>query len=239
MNMKALESNLFFCGLAASAFIHGTLIAGLSLPGFRVPVVVKPARTIEVTYEAVRKEPVKGAARAKEVEVIKSDQVPSSPPVDIKVLSRDSGAFPSFQESIQEVSRSVQDLAFNSKKAPPMKVFEHERTISIPMLQSEKITDPRYLSYTQNIRQRIKQRAYFYADNPGFGSGEVYLTFVLSSAGLLEGVQIIKEKTAANAYVQQVGVRSIQESAPFPPFPSDLNFPELTFNVIISFEVSE
>jgi len=34
-------------------------------------------------------------------------------------------------------------------------------------------------------------------------------------------------------------LRSIKDANPFPPFPKDLNYPELTFNVVISFEVNE
>jgi hypothetical protein len=36
-----------------------------------------------------------------------------------------------------------------------------------------------------------------------------------------------------------VGVKSVQEAGPFPPFPQDLNYPELTFNVSISFQYKE
>jgi len=106
-------------------------------------------------------------------------------------------------------------------------------------LKSEKITNPKYINYHEVIRSKIKNRAYFYVNDPQFESGEVYLTFVLNSDGHLSRIKIIDEKTRANSYLRSVGLRSIKESSPFPTFPSDLAYPELSFNVIISFEVGE
>ena len=75
-----------------------------------------------------------------------------------------------------------------------------------------------------------------YLNDPQFVTGEVYLTFILLSNGTLRDVKIIDEKTTANAYLRNLGLRSIKESNPFPSFPGDLTYPELTFSVVIAFE---
>lgn len=234
-----MGNRLFYGILAASLSIHVALITGSTLLARRVKIFKKPVRPIEVTYEATKNEPRPQPQTAlKDVQLVKPKELPAAPPVDVKVLSRKYDLFSSFQNDLKEVTKSIPRVEVRDKESPGIKSFGGERKITVPLLQSEKITNPKYLSYTQTIRQRIKQRAYYYADNPDFASGEVYLTFVLSSSGALEGVKVIREKTHSNAYVQNIGIRSIEESAPFPPFPPDLAFPELTFNVIISFELT-
>ena len=235
-----IDNRLFYGSLVVSFTVHAALITGPSLFTQNIKIFEKPVRTIEVTYDAIKNDPnPQPQSVFKDVELSKPKEPPSPPP-DVKVLSRKhDDIFSSFQNDLHEVTKSAQRVELSEKDLPGIKGFGGERKISVPLLQSEKITNPKYLSYTQNIRQRIKQRAYYYADNPDFASGEVYLTFVLSSSGALEGVKIIKEKTHSSAYVQNIGMRSIEESAPFPPFPPDLAFPELTFNVIISFELTD
>lgn len=233
-------NGLFYGSLAVSLFIHAALITGSSLFARNIKVFEKPVRVIEVTYDAIKREPKpQPQSPFKDAQLVKPKESPSAPPVDVKVLFRKYDVSPFSRDDFRAATKSAQRVESSDKQMPGIKTFGGERKITVPLLQSEKITNPKYLSYTQNIRQRIKHRAYFYADNPDFASGEVYLTFVLASSGALAEVKVIREKTHSNAYVQSVGVRSIEESAPFPPFPPDLAFPELTFNVIISFEMTD
>lgn len=111
------------------------------------------------------------------------------------------------------------------------------REVVIPMMRSEKINTPSYTTYYQVVRERIRERAY--ANYTRLSSGEVYLTFIIRQNGVLTELQILADKTTANDFLKQVGMRSVQEAAPFPPFPQDLNFPELTFNIAISFQYKE
>ncbi|OGX25927.1 MAG: hypothetical protein A2787_08285 [Omnitrophica WOR_2 bacterium RIFCSPHIGHO2_01_FULL_48_9] len=117
-----------------------------------------------------------------------------------------------------------------------------KRSISVPLFESEKISNQRYLSYYSGIRAKILERAGFYENdielmnNPEFQKGKVYLTFVLSSDGSLKQIQVIGDKTTANAYVQQIGLNIIKEASPFAAFPGNFNYPEISFNMEISFE---
>jgi len=140
---------------------------------------------------------------------------------------------------ISDISKLNSDFKIDKKEAPKIDIFEPERSIMVPMLNSEKIKNPKYISYNQIIRQKIKRQAYYYVDHPDFKKGEVYLTFVVASDGRLKDIKVIEENTSANDYLRNVGLRSVRSSSPFPPFPEDLNFPELTFNVVISFQMKD
>lgn len=235
-----MDNRLFYGILAASFVAHGTLIAGSSLLTHRIKIFAKPVKLIEVTYETIKEEPRKQPQNSfKEVQIVKSKELSPEFPVDVKVISRKSDILSSTHNDLRELTRPAQRVESNEKQMPGIRSLGGERKITVPLLQSEKMTNPKYLGYTQGIRQSIERRAYHYARSADFASGEVYLTFILTSTGALGAVKIIPEKTHASAYLQNIGIRSIQESAPFPPFPPDLAFPELTFNVIISFELEE
>ena len=111
------------------------------------------------------------------------------------------------------------------------------KEVSVPMLKSDKINTPSYVMYYQIVRDRIRDRAY--SNYTRLSMGEVFVTFVIKADGSLLGLQVLESKSAANGFLRDVGLKSVQEGAPFPPFPKDLNYPELTFNVSISFQYKE
>ena len=92
-----------------------------------------------------------------------------------------------------------------------------------------------YKSYYQTIRERIRNFAY--VNYLRYGEGEVYLSFILSSDGSLKDIKIFDAKSTNDAYLRDTALKSINDSSPFPSFPKSLAYPELSFNVIISFEV--
>ena len=55
------------------------------------------------------------------------------------------------------------------------------------------------------------------------------------SDGSLKRIQLIEDKTSANAYLRRIGLSIIKVKS-FSEFPQDLNYPELSFNMVISFE---
>lgn len=233
----ALDQTRFYCSLAISLLVHAGAIGYLSSSAAGV-ISRKPLKQIEVTYAALKteNEPQKNI-QFKELNLLKEDK----PIKNVKVLAQKSDIFSSIGNSIKDISKAARRLSLDKtqkKQTYQIAMRDMERKISIPIFKAEKMTNPRYLSYNENIRERIKQHAYMFVDHPDFQKGEVYLTFVLDANGTLKQTQIIKERTLANAYLQDVGVRSIEQSNPFPPFPADLSYPELTFNVVISFEVN-
>lgn len=139
----------------------------------------------------------------------------------------------------RDTGRAVTKIDISDKQTIKMANLVEKRSITVPVWSSQKITNPQYLSYNDRIRDKIRNRAYFYIDDPKFEAGDVYMTFVVTSDGVLKDLQVINERSRANEYLRHVGLRSIKESSPFPPFPVELKYPELSFNVVISFEVSK
>ncbi len=230
-----MANRIFYYALTASLFLHLFVIGGLSLWGaLRGKIFFKTLKPVEVTYHEIKKEqePVKDAA-FKEVHVIKQPLSPQR----VDVVSRKEDMFSPAVGNIKDISKAAGKIEASVKKNPAIKTLDLERKITVPLLKAEKITNPKYLNYHDSIREKIKRRAYSYVRHPGFASGEVYLTFVLTSGGVLSNIKVIPEKTSASADLIAIGRSSVEESAPFPPFPQDLNYPELTFNVIISFEI--
>ncbi len=123
------------------------------------------------------------------------------------------------------------------RKPERLKGVKVTKEVSIPMLQSEKINTPSYITYYQIVRDRIRDRAY--SNYTKLSVGEVFVTFVIKADGSLSGLQVLEAKSAANEFLRAVGLKSVQEAAAFPPFPKDLAYPELTFNVSISFQYKE
>jgi TonB family protein len=98
-----------------------------------------------------------------------------------------------------------------------------------------KINSPVYLSYYQIGREKIKRAAY--SNYTRAEEGEICISFVVSSDGHISAVKLIEEKSSQSAYLRNIAFRSVQEASPFPKFPKELDYPQLTFNIVISFEI--
>ena len=110
-----------------------------------------------------------------------------------------------------------------------------KKKIVIPPIDIKKINNPIYVSYYQTVREKIRHSAY--NNFAQAEEGEVYLTFTVSSDGYIRDIRLVEEKSSPNPYLRKVGFASIKQSSPFPNFPKELDYPQLTFNVIISFEI--
>ena len=105
-----------------------------------------------------------------------------------------------------------------------------------PELPREKET--LYLNYYQSIRQKI--RTFVVKNYPRFiACGEVCLYFVLSSSGRLKEINVIEERSSPNELLREIAEKSLRDASPFSAFPKDLDQPQLSFNVIISFELEK
>lgn len=224
------ENKIFSYALALSLIIHAAILS--RMPFHHSRLLKETARPIELTYQPVKavtpKQENKSGARAA-VPPPRADSRMSSAKIPLEnrdqnrpSLIKDTGKLPSQWQL--EKSKSVRI------NASPV-----GRKISVPELKSEKINNPVYLDYYQIVRNKIKERAY--RNYSRTDAGEVYLTFVLASDGSLKQIKLVDEKTSGGTYLKDVGLKSIRDSSPFPSFPRDLAYPELSFNVIISFEV--
>jgi outer membrane biosynthesis protein TonB len=125
-----------------------------------------------------------------------------------------------------------------SSEAEPVKVAKLARRkvkIKIPPEVPREKQDS-YLTYYQCIREKIKK---FIMDNYSdyVACGEVSLYFVLLSNGDLEQLQVLQAKSSHNRALKEIARSSIQQAAPFLPFPEELSQPQLSFNLVVSFEL--
>jgi len=225
-----METRIFHYSLIVSCLIHIVLLGSMFLSNLRSVEELK--KKIEVVYYTALEKKEEKPARGPDVQRIK--ERPSAHVPDILTKKTTSPL-----AGLRDFADKPVNMDVYQKAPSTVPALQGKRSVSVPVLHSDKITNPKYINYNDQIRNKIENRAYFYADSPDFQSGEVYLTFVLLANGQLRETKIIESKTRANDYLKTIGLRSIKESSPFPPFPKDLNYPELTFNVIISFEVKE
>ncbi len=217
--------NTFKVSFVASILIHGFLL--YQLPHLDTSRLNKSLQEIEVTYYKFQMLKLKSedtkVTLAKNIikrspMLIKKDNLPSP-------ASRDAASF------FKRFQMAQKNQAF-------IKQLHPQKRISVPELKSEnKIKNPKYNNYYQTVRDKIRRRAY---DNYlRYETGEVYLVFVVLRDGSLKDARIVEEKTRAVDYLKEVAIGSVKEASPYPAFPEGLSYPELSFNVIISFEISD
>lgn len=221
------ENNILKYALLFSLFLHLALFLRFS---YLVKLQTKKTlKNIDVLYYNIKLQTKKVEAQAKKQSGGKQGLDKNASVLLDKEITPKS--------QIKDMSKMVDKLAATNKQPTMITDLQVKRKVSVPPLKSEKITNPLYQNYYQVIRTMIKEHAY--ANYSKLDTGEVYLTFVLLSNGSVKQVQLIEERSSGTSYLKDVGLKSIQESSPFPPFPKDLAYPELSFNVVISFEVEE
>jgi TonB family protein len=114
-------------------------------------------------------------------------------------------------------------------------VISVKTKITLSTGEPEKSNSPSYLAHSQIVREKIKRA--LYQNYSRMEVGQVYVSFVLTRTGALKDVRLVEEKSSSSSYLRQIAMQSIRDAAPFPEFPKELDYEELSFNVIISFEI--
>ena len=78
----------------------------------------------------------------------------------------------------------------------------------------------------QGIRRRMGERA---------GAGSVSLVFVLKSDGALDKISVVDKESSAGTETRAFAVDCVKTSAPFDPFPRELDPARISFRVTIRF----
>jgi TonB family protein len=152
---------------------------------------------------------------------------------------------PSFMEAARISQNSKKAVAqkptapvFNRPALAKTDVIAIKKKITLPpvgQLDADKINNPSYISYYQVVREKIRRSAY--QNYSRSDMGEVFLSFIISNDGYLRGVRLVEEKSSPSSYLRETALGSIKQASPFPAFPKVLDYPQLSFNVVISFEV--
>lgn len=114
-------------------------------------------------------------------------------------------------------------------------VISIKKKISLSSPDLDKPISPAYLAYSALLREKITQA--LYQNYSGTETGEVNVSFVVSLDGKLKAVHIRDEKSSSGQFLKDITIKSVRDAASFPPFAKDLDYPELTFNVIVSFQI--
>lgn len=200
---------LSFC---ASALVHLALFA--SLPGIRVQKATGPEYK---NLEIVPEEPVE-LQNVPEIE--QPEQSLAAPPQFLEELVR------------KAIFDSPTDFTFDKPTldAPAKEIFFSD--LDMKSLDEIKKT-PAYMDYYSMIREKIRDnalRGYTQAIQ-----GIVRLSFIILNDGTLYKLSL-QEDSSGGDRLYQLAMNSIRRSAPFPPFPTDLNYPKLHFSVSIHFK---
>ncbi|MFH1578077.1 MAG: energy transducer TonB [Candidatus Omnitrophota bacterium] len=131
--------------------------------------------------------------------------------------------------------KKARDISVEKPDFVKPEIIAMKKKVTLPILDQEKITNPAYLSYYQLVREKIKNMAY--QNYTRLFNGEVYLSFIILHNGQLKDVRINESGSTTHTYLKSVAHKSIRDASPFPSFPAELDYPELSFNVIISFEI--
>ena len=232
-----MEDRFFYYAIIISLAVHIGFFSHFYLTHRHVRFWEKPS---EVSYNIVQAEEPPPAAPEQKLDKIDPNVVEKlietiKPFADDQLVGQ--VPQPPRTEPLLHEPGIMDNVDMFDRKPERLKGVKVTKEVSIPMLQSEKINTPSYITYYQIVRDRIRDRAY--SNYTKLSVGEVFVTFVIKSDGSLSGLQVLDAKSTANDFLREVGLKSVREAASFPPFPKDLAYPELTFNVSISFQYRE
>lgn len=226
------SNRIFYLTIVLSLVIHLYLIGVFSSAKRYFQ---KPFKQIEVTYQLNEKE--NKTAEYQEIEAPPVKLIKESRQMEnIKVLTRKDDRLLNISPLLKDLSKQAGPIQIDRKLTPKISFNDSERRVIIPEIKSEKITNPKYISYSQEVSQRIRRRALDYLNDQKSDFGEVYLTFILYSDGRLKAVRIREDETDASDYLKEIALRSIKDSSPFPEYANDLNYPELPLNLRMIFK---
>ncbi len=140
-------------------------------------------------------------------------------------------------DNIRKESNLVRpdDVQFPKPELIKQGITAVKKKVTLPPVEMVKIDNPSYISYYQIVREKIRRSAY--QSYTRSETGEIYVAFVISSDGDLKNARLVEEKSSVSPYLKSIALSSVKSASPFPSFPKELDYPELSFNVVISFEI--
>jgi len=226
--MKAFVSdNLFLTALIISLSLHAAIL-------FHQANFNSGKKDNNKQFEIVYQHPLREQASAKLVKrSLIQKNIPLKLPSRAEMLSTPVSNSREVLKRAGESLRSNPSFVTSVPEKPQISAFV--KKIDFKVTDTDKSNNPLYLSYYQLIREKIRRAAYQNYNRDS--SGEVYLSFVISQEGSIKDVRIIDEKSSTNPYLKRIALESVQDASPFPNFPKELDYPQLSFNVVVSFEL--
>lgn len=220
----------FKIALLISFIIHGAIL--LKNPEFLHFSKNKPLPETEVSY-------IKETERAKTSPAINPVEKKPILKLPAQITGKRKMPLPSFnkQDFLKENKVSLArktDFIKPHPEKPEIMVVKKKIVLSSAN-NAEKANSVAYISHAQLIREKFKRA--LHENYTGTETGQVSISFIISNDGKLQEARILEEKSSASPYLREVALRSVKEASPFPVFPKELDYPQLSFNVEISFEI--
>ncbi|MFQ5680861.1 MAG: energy transducer TonB [Candidatus Omnitrophota bacterium] len=213
----------FFVSVVVSLAAHSFIIAGLPSWG-QAKAQRAPRRNIEISYRKIVSLPNVTEARFSSV-VAQREVAPFLSRVDNPArFSKSRRMGRARPVSLSHIIRPGIPPTFSGPKK------------NVSLLEKTKMlsNDPAYMDYYRLIRERI--RRYAYVNYSGREKGRVEVAFVILHDGQLGDYDIVVAGSVSGGYLKDVALKTIKDAVPYPPIPKRLDYPELSFDVIIVFE---
>jgi hypothetical protein len=242
------ENKSFQLAILVSVLLHFT--AFLSAPYVGVLPKKQPFEPIKVAYLKIKeKEPPKKLV-GKKPEFSHHQVLPPIAPEALPEVRKEdiTNSLPVFeplpqtapkQEQVKKEEPTVETIGSGSSGRAIIggKGDKFETVVNNEKNSGRKAT---YISYYRSVREKIR----YYADKnyikEGSASqGEIFLSFVVTSSGELLHIMIIDARSAEDLLLRNLAINSIRDASPFPAFPQGMNQHQITFNVVISFELNK
>ena len=220
--MKKEQDKIFYYFLFASLSIHTLVLITPPLNNFFRRVNLKKTSTEFLYDQKVKELDIKERKILNKKSDLRRLRVNLKSPPPYVSASKD---------KIEEYIKSRTVRALSLIKGPQKKMIFVKK---FKKAKLEKYSNPFYMDYYRLIREKIKRCAY-----KNFNlreEGEVVVTFVIDNVGNLNKIKIIEERSWGSKRLFNIAKKSIREASPFPSFPEGLDFPYLTFNLIIAFQ---
>lgn len=222
------SERIFQFTFLASLIIHGAIL--FQNPSPLSSSLHKKEYKLEVTYVKAPEKP------------LSPDKPSESKEVFLKIAPKINAAKeapPPFIDRESIFKKTAKIISAGSAFAKPIfaktDIIAIKKKITLPALETDKINNPSYMSYYQLVREKIRRCAY--QNYMRTETGEAYISFIIANNGSLSEARFVPEKSSFNPYLKEIALRSVRDAAPFPGFPQELDYPQLSFNVVISFEV--
>jgi TonB family protein len=225
------SERVFQIALLVSIVFHGVMLSQNTLFNFHLKGPEKKETKPELSYlktEAPPKETQKPLS-------VKKDPILKLPPN----ISADTRVPPPFVDKENTLKNNLQQArreTFLDKPAfAKPDTLAIKKKITLPPIDMNQINNPNYIGYYQIVREKIKRCAY--QNYTGQETGEVTMLFLVASDGTLQELQLVEDKSSNSGSLRQIALNSVRDASPFPVFPKELDYPQLSFNLAITFEV--
>jgi len=209
-----------------SLVFHASFL-GLQLVQLREDTRAKKRQILDIIYEyELAKEEVRQLQR----QVTKHGRPPMNPPGTSSTMPGSSTPMP----QIRIPDRPMVTLSPTTDTR-----VSRSTVIDLTNLVAAAQGDPVLLSYFSAIREQIQKTANRRTWMTGEATeGIVYVSFVLDASGAVHSATVLPERSVPSRVLQEIALRIIKASGPFPAFPPSIQAPSKTVVVPLEFLLS-